>query len=292
MTVTLYNFGRLASLVLAKLSNVPVNGDMSVRRKFVKNMKTTIKNRKGEKVSVLVEQVENQKGLAFVVHGLGGFKEQPHITKMADVFKSNGISVVRFDTTNTLGESDGNYEDATVTNYYEDLEDVMAWSGSQEWYEEPFWLAAHSLGGICISLFAEKHPEKVKALAPISTTVSGKLSLETPSYEKDKKGWEETGWLVQESISKPGEVKRLKWSHMEDRLKYDLLPEAHKLTMPVLLVVGSKDESTPVGDQKILFDALPEPKEIHVIDGSCHNFRKEEYREELGEIFDNWIKSI
>lgn len=85
--------------------------------------KIFIQNRKDQKISVIVEKAEDQKGLAFVMHGLGGFKEQPHIQTFADAFKEDGFTVVRFDTTNTFGESDGNYEDATVTNYYEDLED-------------------------------------------------------------------------------------------------------------------------------------------------------------------------
>lgn len=45
--------------------------------------KVKIKNRKGQKIAVVVEKLEEQKGLAFVMHGLGGFKEQPHIIKNA-----------------------------------------------------------------------------------------------------------------------------------------------------------------------------------------------------------------
>src|SRR3989344_1988273 len=108
-----------------------------------------IKNRKGQKLSVLVEGEEKHGLVAVVMHGLGGWKEQPHIQTFADAFLKNGFTVVRFDTTNTFGESDGKYEDATITSYYEDLEDVISWAGGEPWYLEPFWLAGHSLGGIC-----------------------------------------------------------------------------------------------------------------------------------------------
>src|SRR3989338_5280761 len=124
--------------------------------------KEFIKNRKGQKIAVLVERPENLKGLAFVMHGLGGFKEQPHIRAIAEAFLESGYTVIRFDTTNTFGESEGNYEDATTTNYYEDLEDVIEWSKNQLWYKEPFALGGHNLGGICSALYAEKYPEKVK----------------------------------------------------------------------------------------------------------------------------------
>jgi len=252
-------------------------------------MKITIKNRKGQKIIALLDKVENAKGLVFVMHGLGGFKEQSHIETFAQAFKEKGYTAVRFDTTNTFGESDGNYENATTTNYYEDLEDVIKWAKSQNWYQEPFVLAGHSLGGICSALYAEKYPEKVKALAPISTVVSGELTLKTD--REDVKNWEKTGWRISESKSKPGVIKKLPWSHMGDRLKYDLLPEVDKLTMPVLLIVGEKDNSTPPEHQKILYDKLPGKKEFHIIKGAEHTFREKKHLDEIKNILLKWIDS-
>lgn len=256
--------------------------------------KVFIKNRKGQKIAVIVEQSDPQVGLAFIMHGLGGFKEQDHISTYAEAFKDKGFTVIRFDTTNTFGESDGKYEEATITNYYEDLEDVIAWAGEQPWYQEPFVLAGHSLGGICTALFAENHPEKVLALAPTSTVVSGNLSAEAHKRDDPEAfaEWERTGWDAQESKSKPGIIKRLPWSHIVDRLKYDLLPELNKLTMPVLLIVGEHDTGTPPDHQQILFDALPGPKEFHIIKGSPHTFRDKEHLKEVKDIFLKWIDKI
>ncbi len=257
-------------------------------------MKTFIKNRKGQKMSVIIEENPSQKGLAFIMHGLGGFKEQPHIQTFAQSFRDGGFSLVLFDTTNTFGESEGNYEDATTTNYYEDLEDVIDWAKNQNWYQEPFWLTGHSLGGISTALFAEKYPEKIKGLAPISTVVSGKLTLETPQYKNNDvlEQWKKTGIRETPSGSNPGLIKRLKWAHVADRLKYDLVPEAGKLTMPVLMIVGDKDESTPLEHQQILFEKLPGKKELHVIKNSDHNFRgNPDALSEIKSIFDKWIES-
>lgn len=260
----------------------------------MESKKQFIKNRKNQKVAVLVDTPSVIKGLAFVMHGLGGFKEQPHIQKIADAFTNNGYMVINFDTTNTLGESDGNYEDATVTNYYEDLEDVINWTSQQSWYQEPFVLAGHSLGGISIALFAEKFPKKVKAIAPISTVVSGKLSVDQRQKDDPEEliNWEKTGYLEQVSNSKPGLVKKLKWSHITDRLKYDLLPNVSNLMMPVLLIVGELDTSTPFEHQKVLYEKLPGNKELHVIKGASHTFRETKHLEEIYTILDNWIKKI
>ncbi|MDP3880612.1 MAG: alpha/beta fold hydrolase [bacterium] len=253
--------------------------------------KINIQNRSGKKIVVLLDEAEKQKGLAFVMHGLGGFKEQAHVETFARSFKDSGFTVLRFDATNSIGESDGDYADATVTNYYADLVDVIAWASKQKWYQEPFALAGHSLGGICTALYAEKYPEKVLMLTPISSVVSGRLSTETDRHKKIAKEWEESGWHVSKSESKQGVIKHLKWSHMEDRLKYDLLPEAGKLKMPVLLIVGGKDEGTPLAHQQILFDAIPvDKKELHVIKNAPHTFRDEGHLKEIYEIFSAWIQ--
>ena len=254
--------------------------------------KITIKNRKGQNIAVLLEEQKNSKGLAFVMHGLGGTKNEPHIETIASAFAEKEFTVVSFDTTNTIGESDGKLEDATLTNYYEDLEDVIDWASSQEWYTEPFVLAGHSLGAISSALFAEKYPEKVKALAPISTVVAGKFTEETPDFKKIGEDWEKKGIREWESSSNPGLVKRLKWSHVEDRRKYDLLPNVDKLKMPVLMIVGSLDDVTPLEHQQLLHDKLPGEKELHVINGSFHTFREMDHLDEVKQIFLNWIDKI
>ena len=76
---------------------------------------------------------------------------------------------------------------------------------------------------------------------------------------------------------------------MEDRLKYDLLPEVNKLTMPVLLIVGDKDDGTPPEHQKILFDKLPGKKELHIIKDAPHTFRDEKHLLEIKNLFLEWI---
>jgi len=156
-----------------------------------------IKNRKKLKVAVCVEQGDGA-GLVFLMHGLGGFKEQPHISMMADVFARNGFTVVRFDATNSLGASDGSYQHATVTNYLADLEDVIAWAKTQAWYEEPFTLAAHNMGGMCIALYAARYPSLVKALAPVATIVNGPLSLQALKTKEASTmdAWKASGWLL------------------------------------------------------------------------------------------------
>ena len=253
-------------------------------------MKIFIKNRKNQNISVLIERSNNSKGLVFVMHGLGGFKEQTNIEVLAKVFKDNNYNVIRFDTTNSFGESDGDYADATVTNYFEDLEDLIEWSKDQDFYQEPFVLCGHSLGGICTALYSLKYPKRIKALAPISTVVSGELSLK--KYSQDELDeWKKTNWQIR--ISSDGKtIRKIKYKHIEDRLKYNLLDSAHKLVMPILMIVGDLDKSSPPKHQELLFNKLPGKKEFHIIRNAPHSFKDEEHLREVYNIFDKWIKGI
>lgn len=249
-------------------------------------MKLTIKNRRKQKIVVVLE---NPKGnnLAIVMHGLGGYKDQPHIRMFADAFKESGFIVLTFDTTNSFGESDGKYEDATITNYYEDLEDVIAWAKKQKWYMKPFFIAGHSLGGVCTAMYAQKHPEEIKGLAPISTFVSGKLSLQSPKSKNEWKKWKKDGWHIYAGSS--GVIKRLPWSHYENRLKYDLIKSANKIKTPTLMIVGSEDTSTPMTHNKKLYSALKCQKEFHIIKGAPHTFKDKEHLDEIKKILKEWI---
>ncbi len=246
--------------------------------------KIFIKNKSGEKISVLVETPKKEsKGLAFILHGLGGYKEQKHIKTYAKSFLKQNITAVRFDARNSFGESDGNYAKGTITNFCEDLETIINWSKKQSWYQEPFWLAGHSSGSIAIALYAQNNLEKVKALAPTSTAISAKLSLQTPKY----KNWEEMqkrGWIQEKRGIK------LDASHMIDRMKYDLLDNTSKLTMPVLLMTGDMDVGTPPQHQKLLYDKLPGEKELHIIKNAPHTFKKPYHLFKIKKIFTRWIK--
>ncbi|TSC77645.1 MAG: Uncharacterized protein G01um101424_268 [Parcubacteria group bacterium Gr01-1014_24] len=260
----------------------------------MKEEKFSIKNRKGLEIVGNVSLPENPQGLAFTLHGLGGFKEQPHIMVLVDALLENGYAVVNFDATNSIGESEGKYEDVNMQSHYEDLVDIITWAKTQEWYKEPFILAGHSLGGYAVARYAEEHPKKVKAVFPYALVVAGELSYKAAEMEDSEKlkKWKETGWQERQSSSKPGTKLRLPWSHMEERLKHDVRPKASNLTMPVLLIVGSEDKSCTYGTQHMLYDLIPGPKEIHIIPNAPHTFKDPEHLAQSKVLFNSWLKKL
>ena len=59
--------------------------------------------------------------------------------------------------------------------------------------------------------------------------------------------------------------------------------------MPVLMMVGSEDTTTPVGHQQIFFDALTCRKELHIIKNALHSFKEPNHLEETYQILANWL---
>jgi pimeloyl-ACP methyl ester carboxylesterase len=244
-----------------------------------------IKNRVGKNISVILEKSDQQCGLAFVMPGLGNKKEEAHIRAMMDSFLAKRFTVLTFDVTNGVGESDGDYSQANFTGYYNDLFDLINWAKSQDWYKEPFYLAGHSMGGGCILWYTVHYPDKVLGLAPISTVIGGHQTL--AKFGRDD--------LAATKVSEDGkeETKKLDWQQFKDDiLKYDIVPEAHKLTMPVLMLVGEKDQGTPLDDQMKVYNNIISDKEIQVIAGAPHTFKETEHLDKLRVVFENWLDRI
>jgi len=250
-----------------------------------------LKNRKNQKIVGVFEKPDGKiLGTCVVEHGWGGNKERSTVQAMKNAFLEAGFQTFNFDATNTFGESDGDFERSTLGLHYEDLEDVTKWIQEQDWFTLPLALTGHSKGGYAVARYAEEYPEEVSFVVPVAPVVSGKLSFE--QHEKKNPGGLER-WKNQEVIeeqSKQGYTKRKHWFQMEERLDHDLLPNAQNLTMPVLLVVGSKDDSCPPEHIKILFDAIPEGnKKMEIIEGAPHSYHLVEEANACTDIIRRWL---
>lgn len=242
--------------------------------------KIFIENRAHERLCVVVHRHDAPRGTAVILHGLGATKDQKMIVVGAETLYTAGYTTVRFDATNTFGESDGDIEHATLTKHCEDLVDVLAWLKTESWCVLPLTLVGHSMGGYAVARYAEENPHDIERVIPISPVVSGALTLEAHSAHDPAyiQAWRETGWREDVSVSTPGRVRRIPWSHMEDRLRHSLLPDAQLLTMPVSIIVGAEDTVTTVPHMQLLYEAIPHAqKQLTVLPQCGHVFRSDEH---------------
>ena len=255
---------------------------------------TKIPNRHGLNIAILVEIPENPKGLIFIVHGFMSIKEAPHIAALGLTSLQQDLIVVRFDATHSFGQSDGSNQ-GTITTYTHDLEDVIQWAQAQDWYQEPFILAGHSLGGIAILEASRKYPSRTKALALLATVISGEMdnkgymALDPKGYAE----WKESGFKDWPSRQNPDISIQVPFSHMENRNAYNALRYAPDISVPVFMIIGDEDIYFSPANQQELYDVLGSAeKEFHIIPNAPHSFIVEEHLQQLRALFSNWLKKL
>lgn len=242
-----------------------------------------MKNRKGLDMAVVIDEAENSRGVVFLMHGFLSFKEHPLLSETAKIFKENNFTTILFDTTNSFGESYGEMEDATITGYSEDLEDLIGETRKRKWYRTIF-LVGHSMGGYCVADYAARNKD-VKSLILFTPKVMGDIPNEAEKEELERRGFVE--W---ESHSSPGIFKRKGCKYFEEEKNCNLLKIAENIKCPVLIISGDNDKVIPIEQQRMLFDKLNGKKKIHIVENGDHNLEGWEKSKEMADLIKNWIK--
>lgn len=205
----------------------------------------TIPTQQGTPLSALVEVSEIGTGVAVLLHAASGVKEAPVMETLAETMRAEGYTVVRFDARHAVGDGNEPFTQFTTSAYQEDLAEVIAWVRVQTWGHGPLTLVGHSVGGLVAGLYAAAHPEAVHKLVLFAPTLSGASYVH--SYDaRDAAGleaWRHTGLRT---VPHPltGETYGLSYLFVEDLMQYDLTAHARELTMPVLIFVGTEDQTT------------------------------------------------
>lgn len=255
--------------------------------------KTTIQNRHG--LNILTKYLEctvPSHKLAIIQHGFSGSMAEPHIQAFCQTYLDNNYNVLMLDCTNSFNDADGDVEDNTIQTHYEDLEDVIKWASTQEWYAEPFALAGHSLGGLSIITYAQKYPDKASSLFPAATVISGKHLEEANLFRSPKayEAFKSSGKMEIECSYKENVTSHRPYSWIETMWDWNALDYAADIKCPTLLVVGSEDGGTPPEHQKLFYDKLNVAKEMHIVDGVDHCYVGKV--DMVCEHLNNWLKTL
>lgn len=259
-------------------------------------MTVFIKNAEGEKLALLVEGAENKadRKLVFIEHGLSSFKEYHVIRRAAEAFLNNGYVVVSFDTRFSFGESDGDIKFASQTNSLADLQTVIDWAKTQDFYTEPFALCGHSLGGGSVLKYAEDNPEKVNRLVGLGAMVGGKYYLRSYMLYNQEffEKWRETNERFCRKSTDKSIYGYVPFDFVLDLQNYDMVFDAGKITAATLLITGENDLSSTVYNNERLLNRLTAPKELAVIENCPHTFDSETNQKDLYKTIDNWLKKL
>jgi dipeptidyl aminopeptidase/acylaminoacyl peptidase len=199
-------------------------------------------------------------------HGLLSSKSSEKYIALGEKLSENGIAMLRFDFRG-VGESDGRFEDDTVSRRIADLGSAINFMRSRRDLSERMGLVGSSLGGY-VSLIRASMEKGIKAA----------VIWATPFHLDDlgkKKGDEE--------YPLPAEA------FFTDLPKHRLLPLLPKVSN-CLVIHGEKDETVPVDQAWEIFDGLGSPKEIHTVEDADHRLTNPAHRQRAIDLTLEWFK--
>ena len=249
-----------------------------------------IKNRHNLKLAALLMTAKPHQGqsgsgshksaLIIVCHGFTGSKEgSGQAVAMGNELASLGFSTLLFDFAG-CGESEGNWEDLTLTGQIEDLGSVVEWSRLQCF--KRIILTGRSFGGSTIIGYTARD----KNIDAVCTWAA--VARPDQLFSHFIKG-RETGasdeLLIIESDEAPLKLRR---AFFIDLARHDLPGCAAAISPRKLLVIhGSADQSVPCADAELIYQSAAEPKKLVIIDGADHRFSN--HTSEVWAVFFDWL---
>ncbi|MDR1027235.1 MAG: NUDIX domain-containing protein [Rickettsiales bacterium] len=256
-----------------------------------------VKNRNGFNISLRFTRPETQTGLAFILHGFSGDKDQREMRALEEEFSKRGYMVANIDATNSLNASEWTPAGASFTGHYNDLEYVIEWARGQAWFQSPFALAGHSMGAAAVLLYAENHPDNANLLIPISFPwLTGASKIAQDDDPEKYADWKAAGYWDKVSASR-GRTLRVPYNFIEDLQNHDFGAKAARITAPTFLIIGELEKPQRITDNKKLFDMLRVKKEFIILPNTPHAVAKtaeneKAYRNALAHILDSKAEFI
>ncbi|MDY6769352.1 MAG: alpha/beta fold hydrolase [Candidatus Nanohaloarchaea archaeon] len=223
---------------------------------------------------------------AVLCHSFTGFKEIPHLEALAEELTDRGMVALRFDFSDCVGESDGSCEDMKLTNQLDDLENALSFLEAMgEVDEDRLGVAGHSLGGMTAILVAARDG-RPDAVVPVAAPANHEGEKLFEGKELDR--WKEMGHTHFPTV-KRGEVK-IGWAFYEDLQQYDAVDVVGDIDAPLRFVHGDADDIVPLANSEMLYEAASEPKDLHVVEGADHLFRRDEHEDAMVAAVADWME--
>jgi len=240
--------------------------------------KLFIKDSKGNKVSAILSNPSGDKTKPIIIlcHGFSSQKNSGSNLAISKNLTDKSFSTFRFDFF-AHGESDGNFEDLTVSKAVDDILSAIYYLKNLEY--KKIGLEGSSFGGGA-ALMAASKTKDIYVLA-VKCPVSSYLEFKDYTDPKLIAEWKRLGYSYREN-------KKLNYSFYEDIKKNIVYDVAHDIKVPTLIVHGSVDQEVPVTQSMETAAFIPGCK-LEVIEGADHRFSGNGNFEKMVELITSFI---
>ncbi len=237
---------------------------------------SNIRNRKGLRIDAAYHAADGSDWLAILGHGVTGNKDRPLLVGLAEGLAALGVPCLRVSFAGN-GDSEGRFEDVTVTSEAEDLVDLLDLRSSGR----KIVYIGHSMGGAVGTLVAAKEQSRIQFLVSLAGMV------EVADFFQREFGEEEPGrGLMWDEPDCP-----LSQVAMDDAAAVgSTLAAAAEVTQPWLLIHGTADDVVPVEDSRAAVEAAATRTRLVELPGEGHMFSEGVYGRIAREIVD-WIEA-
>lgn len=232
-----------------------------------------ISNDKGLKLDTEIYRPNASGRLPVVIlfHGFTGYKDGPELVDIAKRLAEAGIVSIRF-TASGFGGSEGTLEnDYRFSNHYKDAEAVYEYIFQLPYVDSSrIGVYGHSMGGKLAVLFTSHQTIKAFCIASAPVSFYGTL------YEALMSEWKRKGFFEKVS-GRDGKTIRVPYAYVSDseRLEFDVLSAAKKITSPHALIIGGKEDTeVPWQETRRIYDALGCSKEWMLLPNIPHKYGK------------------
>ncbi|HXC52981.1 MAG TPA: alpha/beta hydrolase [Candidatus Limnocylindrales bacterium] len=214
-------------------------------------------------------------------HGMESTRGGTKQTAIAERFVPAGYNVLRFDFS-FVGDSEGEYEDLTVTAEVDDalgaLDFMHQFGGSES------TLIGSSLGGLVALLAAAQAPHLVSSLALIAAVADARIFTDGLT-DKAIADWRTRGRRrVGSGFLRPG--------FYDDVLRIDAPATMRALSMPVLVMHGEADTVVPPSHAEIIRANVAGPCTVEYFAGVGHRFEEPGALERLLDVLGSWLARV
>lgn len=217
---------------------------------------------------------ERARGLVVIVHGFKGFMDWGFFPWLAERFFRSRLAVCRFNMSRSgIGEDSESFDRLdlfagdTYSTQVSDLLTVVRYAQEQV-PELPTFLLGHSRGG-GVALLAAQDVPRLEGVATWSA-----ISRADRWDEATKEQWRRDGYR-EEINARTKQVMRMSPAILDDfdanHERLNILAAAERLTVPLLVMHGGRDESVPVAEASQIYERASDAS-LMIIENAGHTY--------------------